>query len=480
LSAVLQDFDSDSSSTVDVDPATLKPLYGGLTQSQYVPQFTRVKYRLYNGTINLDLGGPELLSSTSYATQNVTQRDDLTVAYGAALGVPSDVGLAQMTNLTKWTQELRLQSAASDTFEWLVGGYYTHEKGGIFQRIDLFTPGTLTVDPTMPDVADIFTTSTYEEYAAFANVTLNLGPRFELTAGGRYSRNEQYADQGGTGLLAPPALESVSSEDVFTWSGSARYKLSDNATVYARVAKGFRPGGPNLLPAGVPADTPFSYKSDSLVSYELGVKAQTADNRFSIDAAAFYIDWTDIQLFTVVNGFGVNANGGQAKSEGFEFTATMRPTRGFVVSLNGAYTRARLTNDTDPNVGGLAGDRLPFTPEFNWNAHVDYSWDIGGGAEAYVGASLRALSKQRGNFDAGFGAAFGLDRPTIPAYEVVDLRAGVDFGRFTVDVFARNLGNSQGITDLTTGGGLPVAPNGAISAGIVRPRAFGITLGTGF
>jgi outer membrane receptor protein involved in Fe transport len=480
LSAVLQDFDSDGASVVDVDPATLAPLYGRLTQSQFVPEFTSVKYRLYNGTINLDLGAAELLSSTSYAIQDVTLRDDLTTAYGAALGVPSDIGMAQMTNLTKWTQELRLQSLAAGTFEWLIGGYYTHEKGGIFQRIDLFTPGTLTVDPAMPQVADIFTTSTYEEYAAFGNATVHIGPRFDITLGGRYSHNEQFADQGGTGLLAPPALASRSSEDVFTWSGSAKYKLSDHAAIYVRVAKGFRPGGPNLLPPGVPAGTPLAYKSDSLISYEIGVKAQTADDSFSIDAAAFRIDWTDIQLFTVINGFGLNANGGKAKSEGFEFTATLRPTRGFVVAFNGAYTRARLTTDTDPNVGGLAGDRLPFTPKFNWNVNVDYSWSLGGETEAFVGASLRSLSEQRANFDAGFGAAFGLDRPTVPAYEVVDLRAGVDFGRFTLDVFANNLADSRGMTDVSTGGGLPVAPNGAITTGIVRPRTFGITLGAGF
>src|SRR3546814_5560755 len=81
----------------------------------------------------------------------------------------------------------------------------------------------------MPQVADIFTTSTYEEYAAFANATLHVGPRFDVTLGGRYSHNSQFADQGGTGLLAPPALESTSSENVFTWSGSARYKVSDRS-----------------------------------------------------------------------------------------------------------------------------------------------------------------------------------------------------------------------------------------------------------
>lgn len=330
LTALLQDFDSDSGSTIEVDPSTLSPLYGGLTNSQYVPEFTKVKYRLYNGTLDWDLGFADLLSSTSYAIQDVTLRDDLTTPYGAALGLPSDIGLAQMTNLTKWTQEVRLQSPSDESFEWLIGGYYTHEKGGIFQRIDLFEPGTLNVDPLLPNIADIFTTSTYEEYAAFGNATVHLGPRFDITLGGRYSHNKQFVDQGGTGLLAPPALESRSSEGVFTWSGAAKYKVSSNVALYTRVAKGFRPGGPNLLPPNVPAGTPQTYSSDLLISYEAGIKAETADRSFSIDAAAFHIDWTDIQLFTVINNFGLNANGGKAKSDGFEFTATLRPTRGFV------------------------------------------------------------------------------------------------------------------------------------------------------
>src|SRR3546814_14834761 len=107
-------------------------------------------------------------------------------------------------------------------------------------------------------------------------------------------------------------------------------------------------------------------------------------------------------------------------------------------------------------------------------ANVDYSWNLGTETKAFVGASLRSLSKQRANFDAGFGALYGLGRRTIPAYEVIDLRAGVDFGRVSVEVFAKNLGNSRGITDLATGGGLPVAPGGAITAGILRPRTVAI------
>src|SRR3546814_16862345 len=62
-----------------------------------------------------------------------------------------------------------------------------------------------------------------------------------------------------------------------------------------------------------------------------------------------------------------------------------------------------------------------------------------------------SLSKQRANFDGGFGALYGVDRPTVPAYEVIDLRAGLDFGRYSVELFAKNLGNSQDRKSVVSG-----------------------------
>jgi hypothetical protein len=65
---------------------------------------------------------------------------------------------------------------------------------------------------------------------------------------------------------------------------------------------------------------------------------------------------------------------------------------------------------------------------------------------------------------------------------VIDLRAGVDFGRFGVEAFVRNLTNSAGRTSVgaLTANGLPVNPNGAIGTGVIRPRTIGIALTAGF
>ncbi len=86
--------------------------------------------------------------------------------------------------------------------------------------------------------------------------------------------------------------------------------------VYARVATGYRPGGPNAQPIAPPPGVPQEYGADKTVNFELGVRSTQLDGRLSIDVAAFHVDWKDIQLFEVVDNIGINANGGKAQIAG--------------------------------------------------------------------------------------------------------------------------------------------------------------------
>lgn len=481
LTALAQNIEADAPSVVESDPDTLDRLYGDLTQSQFVPQLSDIKYRVYNGTGTVDLGFADLTSSTSFSTQKQRLRGDLTNALspllGAIFGVPNEFFQAQRTENEKFTQETRLTSK-SDRFDWLAGIYYTNEDGLILQDFVAVVPGTLTPIVGLPTLGFAQLDSEYKEIAGFADVTIHFTDRFDLDLGGRYSHNKQVAHQVSDGVLAGGFNDlpvTKSNENVFTYSVAPRFELNDNAAIYARVAKGFRPGGPNVLPPGAPPEL-GTYDSDSLISYEAGAKAQSADGRFSIDAALFHINWKNVQLFAVVSGFGINANGGGAKSDGFEFTATARPFRGADLSVNGAYINSRLTQDTE--IGGLKGDSLPFNPKFSLGLNGDYSWALSDNIGASVGASLRHLSRQSGAFDATYRAANGHQR-RIDAYQVIDLRAGLDFGKFAVDGYVKNLGNSTGRTS-TTGttvfGAFPIYPNGALGTGVIRPRSVGVTL----
>ena len=489
LTAHFQNIRADAPSLVESDPNTLKTLYGRPTQSRFAESFTNIDYRVYNGLLNYDFGGATLTSSSSYSTQKQTFRDDATFNLSGLvrffLGAPAnDFFLDQNTNNRRFTQELRLTSAKSDTFEWLIGGYYNDETGLIAQNFVAVTPGT-TTPLTFPfQLGQVNLRSEYKEYAGFANVTFHLGDRFDIDFGGRYSHNTQVASQTAAGVLAgnvPINSNLRSSDNVFTYTVAPKFKINNRMSLYARVAKGYRPGGPNVIAPNAPAGTPASFDPDTVVSYEVGFKGETADRTFSLDMSVYHIDWKNIQLLTVINGFGVNINGSSASSDGAEFTATFRPARGFVTSINGAYTNARLDNDAPALVGGRKGDRLPFTPPYSVSINTDYNWELGGGTKAFIGGSLRFLSEQTADFDGSFRTANGRQRK-VPSYEVVDLRAGLDFGSFGIEAYVRNVTNSDGKTSVgsVAASGLPVSPNGALETGVIRPRTFGLSLSAEF
>ena len=490
LTAQTQNINSDAPNSIDVDPMTLKPLSSGLVQSRYQSQTFDTKYRIFNATIDWDFAAARLVSVTSYATFEQDQHIDAAIASGLTGGPPlasvvtyyfgNDVTrplsavLPETVSTDKFTQELRLVSHENKTFDWLIGGFYTNEDSKVQQDIFAVEAGTETIATGIPTLASVSLPTTYEEFALFANATWHITSRFDLSFGARESTNRQAASQTADGPLAGghTAYEKVtSSESPFTYSVSPRFQLAENSSLYARVATGFRPGGPNVLPPGVPEGTPLTYKSDSLTSYEVGWKTSGSGGKTSLDVSAYYLDWKDIQLLAVVNGFGINSNGGTAVSKGGELTASVIPTAGLTFSLNGAYTDATLTKDTDPIVGGLKGDRLPYVPQWSYGFLADYEILVGGAWTLDVGGVVSYIGSRPFYFQART-ADGGLI--TLDSYATVDLRATAYIGRWSVELYGKNLTNEMGVTAVDTGGGYP---NGAYGLGLIRPRTIGLSVG---
>ena len=117
-------------------------------------------------------------------------------------------------------------------------------------------------------------------------MTIKFTPSFDLTLGGRYSHNDQDVVQdvgrlavrrGGATRLrrllgrrvhlfdraeVQVRKDGLKKKKKTRWP---KFKLNDQRrmALYARVAKGFRPGGPNVIAPDAPAGTPTSYGSDS-------------------------------------------------------------------------------------------------------------------------------------------------------------------------------------------------------------------------
>jgi len=233
-----------------------------------------------------------------------------------------------------------------------------------------------------------------------------------------------------------------------------------------------------VLPSTAGGDVPHTFDSDSLTSYEIGLKHDLG-RRFSIDLAAYHLKWKDIQLITTIDNFNVNINGGTAESNGIEGSLNLRPMTGLQLGLSAAYIDAHLTSDTTPEVGGKDGDRLPWVPNFSFGLNADYEWKLSSDVTAFVGGTVAYTGDQRDNFVL-FGAS---PQREIGDYEVVDLRAGVEYRNFTIDAYVKNLTNTEGVSslaELTDQVGGNILPQQAIRASLSRPRTIGFSLTAGF
>src|SRR3546814_4160826 len=110
------------------------------------------------------------------------------------------------------------------------------------------------------------------------------------------------------------------------------------------VSQGYRRGGANGTPVtGSFAESPawLTYKADTVVNYELGVKG--GSDAFNYNANIFYVDWKNPQLNTSTTWWGFFAvqNMGKAKTKGAEIELSGKLGDHFDYGLGYTYTDAR-------------------------------------------------------------------------------------------------------------------------------------------
>jgi len=456
----------------DVYPNTLRPIYGTLVQENLVNQPGSTVTQLYNVTLNWDAGFADLLSTTSYANYHPNTTFDYSKEFGATAtavaGQPYGVALGFDDKVNDFTQELRLASRGESSLQWQVGAFFTNENATNnepwFEFSSNATPGVLS-DPL--DFGGYFISTHYREYAGFANLDYRILPTLDVAVGGRYSKNEQTFHENAPGLFGGGTdFETNSSQGVFTYSGDIRWHLTTKNMLYARIAEGFVPGGPNdVVPT---APLPGSYSSSTAVNYEIGLKSSWLDNRATLELSAFHIDWRRIQILALIGGFGSITNGGSARSDGVEWDFAYVPLQGLTLNFNGAYTDAHLTQATPHSVGGEPGDRLPAVPLWETSASAEYDRAVIGDISGFVGVDWRFTGLRYADFSATG------PRQSMPSFKILDLRAGIETHRWSATVYVKNVGNVLAINSLqaeTLAGG-----NGPQSAVVYTPRTIGLTL----
>ncbi|WP_161596203.1 TonB-dependent receptor [Rhodanobacter glycinis] len=437
-----------------------------------------VKTRIYTLQVEDSFGWADFHSVSSYNQYKLVGPQDVTGTFGGLVnliyGVPGlGVRIDNNNRTGKFTQEFRLSSPDDGRqLSWLGGVFFTNEHTAGYQALVAVDRAT-GADAGLGLMYEDIYPSTYKEKAAFGNVTYKFTDAFDVQLGGRFSSTRQsFANNYDGPLNGGPSSDSEgASNNVWTYSFSPRYRFNPNVMMYGRVSTGYRAGGANALLMDDRGIFPGQYKSDSLTSYEWGLKGDFADHALTLDTSLFYIDWTNIQLSEVSQATGNSyyVNAGSAKSEGAEASLSWRPLRGLTIAGNAAYTRAVLTEDTPDGTYGRSGDRLPFSPLWSGNLSADYTFPLHGSLDGNVGAGITYVGDRESDFTASAQA----QRFMLRSYTTAQLHAGVQSMDWSVSLYVKNLTDARGYLSATAQN----ATTGVSSYGLllIQPRTVGVS-----
>jgi iron complex outermembrane recepter protein len=464
---------------VALNPTTGQPMFGDLTNDNVRDEPFQQQLRLYDLTLNWELGWARLTSASSYQNfQNNSMTDETAelALYAPAVSVPvllSDFDYR--VDLEKFTQEIRLTSPQEQALKWLAGIFYTHEQASntdIIYGYDAAGAALTSYNPLEMSSES----SIYQEYAAFGDVTYSFTDQFDLTGGLRYAHNNQsFTTIIGGSFLPPSNLPGRSDQGVTTFMVSPNYHLNNNTILYVRVASGYQPGGPNTVFPGVSAPTQF--QSSTLIDYQPGLKSTFLDNRASVDLSAFYIDWTKIQILDDLPGQQTTffVNGGKARSEGLDLSGQYSPWSSLVLGANLNYTDAILTTPV-ASLNTAAGARLPYIPRWSGSLTAQYSTQIGANWNAFGGGGYRYLGSRLSNAEGESSAGSPVGY-TLGSYSLIDLRAGASHGGLTVALYAKNVADKRAYQSPAEYryNAVTYTPID-IKAPVVQPRTIGISI----
>lgn len=457
--------------------------FGDLTESEAFRAAFKSTVNFYSGTVNWDVGPVNVVSATSWSKYDVSRLANRSLSYGTylpAFGLPEGLMLGSTTlNTKKFTQELRVSSPQSNTIAWQLGGFYTAEDQQNVQIEDAFTKAYVPIAALAPNASYLTIPTTYREYAAFGDVTWTISPKFDVSGGVRYSTNKQVFQLSARGALvgAPQTtltkLPTIRSrEDNTTWLGSARYHFTKDIMAFVRVASGYAPGGANTPYPGVPQAT---VGSETLISYEAGIKSEFLNRRALINVSVFHIDWSNIQLAARLGAVGYTANGGSARSDGVELSSRFTPIHGLNLGFNAAYTDAKLTS-LNPKVttAFIVDQKLQSVPDWALSGTLDYNWRLSRDWSASLGSSVRWVDRELGAQPAAGTPIF-----ILPAYAVLDVTASISKGPYTFRIYAKNLTDSRGYSSGST---YPdrVGAIRQIDYYVIQPRSAGIGVAARF
>ena len=471
------------------------PQYGLYRYSAARDLNSTLKYRVATAEAAYDLGFGTVTGDFSYGRYRTALLSDSTpqlspivdaVRAAPVLGglIPPNYNIISSVspNMDKYTGELRFVSKRVGNFEYVVGGFYTHESNLLVTAFNVNSASGAPITAPFDNLFHVPVTSDYTEEAGYVDLTYYVTSKLDITGGVRYSHNHQFVSElnpGDVVFYAPPAqaLNVKYDDSNANYLATARWRPTRQVSTYFRFATGYRPGGPQNNPAP-PVGAPTTVDPDTTKNYEAGVKTEFFNNRLNVNASVYRIDWDKIQLNALFNGVALQSNGGRARVEGVELEGAAKPYSSLTLGANLAYTDARFVQ-VDPAVnqvnGVSRGDKLPYSARWSAAFVADQAFRLAPGLTGDVGATLAYRDIEHTSYP---GSPTNPD-VKAPALTTLNLRAGVTFKNYSVQLRADNVTNALGYTSFVTSRLFPGQPVPTLAT-VSRPRTLTLSVSATF
>ena len=303
------------------------------------------------------------------------------------------------------SNELQLNYDAGGHARGVMGVYAFNGNAGGVVRNHFFNPlGAATVtNPLFGDTRGNVGTSSI---AAYADWTFDLGEKWKLDAGARYTDEDKHAfalnrfytdGSFATAWATAANFDKTVNFSNFSPKLSLDYQITPDAMIYGLVSRGFKSGGYNIRAntTAVPrSGEPF--KDETVDSYEIGSKLSLLDQRMFLNLALFHNKYKDIQLsvftsYTLPDGsqsfFGDFTNAGAGTINGAEVEYQFLPTENWLISGNLAWLDASYDEFFDRGVNVADLQKFTNAPRVSGGVNVEYRSALanGGNLSARVG-----------------------------------------------------------------------------------------------
>jgi iron complex outermembrane receptor protein len=342
--------------------------------------------------------------------------------------------------------------------------------GGVFLFRDLDRQPTLSEFIASGLAARLEPTVKTESIAAFGQATVGLGSRLSATLGVRDSRDAKTIDNAGDSTVGDAVLSSFKYHDssvatAWTPKFGLEFSMHADTLAYGSLTRGFKSGGFNI--SAPTAGRGFA--PEWAWTYETGIKSRALGRRLLVTGAAYFTDYTDLQVQTPIRPGVVDiANAATATIRGLEVESRAQLARawttgGHVAWLDARYDRYLAVGPTGSPVD-VAGGRLSNAPEWSGSAWLEYAKSVG---RVGVLSGFLDVVRQSTVYFTPLNDSVQRQGP----YHLVNANISVQPRRhWSVGWYARNLTDARYIT------GTSGVPPPAIGGRPGEPRELGIQL----